>query len=572
MTERTWGARPLQDGRWGFDIWAPAAKTVSLVLDGQERAMTGTDGWWSVQTSAAPGLAYSFRIDGTDRPDPAARAQVNGVDGPSLTVDAGGFDWRGDGAGDWAGRPFDEAVILEIHVGSFTPEGTFAAAAQRLPELASLGITMIELMPVSQFQGRWGWGYDGVLIRAPHPAYGTPDDMRAFVRAAQEQGIAVILDLVMNHFGPFGNYIPSYAPDFYSSVPTPWGDGIAFERVEVRGFFRQAALGWLDEYRLDGFRLDAVHQIRDGSEQHFMHELLHAIHAADRGRPIHLICEDERNLPDLRDAGYDAEWNDDWHNVLHVALTGETQGYYERYGDDPFADLAHTMARGQADEGQDKGDHGARGAPAGHLPWTAFINSNHTHDQIGNRPHGDRLLSLVGDDTGRVIHAALLLMPFTPMLFQGEEIGSTAPFPFFCDPPDDRMRDAVRKGRRKELGALGYDLSDMPDPCGPTAMDMACPYPAPDPDRAARWAALTRDLLTLRRGRIVPLLRTGDTGPGEVSRPCAKAFRARWGFAGGAIEMDLALGSPVGEALDRADFTLGNTATDPFAISVRITA
>ena len=568
MTERTWGAQPLGNGRWGFGIWAPAAGSVALVLDGRETPMAGADGWWSVQTDAAPGLEYMFRIDGTDRPDPASRAQAGGVDGPSVTVDAQGFDW---GAG-WSGRPFDEAVILEIHVGSFTPEGTLAAAARRLPELAALGITMIELMPVSQFHGRWGWGYDGVLTRAPHPAYGSPDDMRAFVRAAQENGLCVVLDLVMNHFGPFGNYIPSYAPDFYSRVPTPWGDGIAFERAQVRDFFRQAALGWLDEYRLDGFRLDAVHQIRDGSEQHFMHELLHDIHAADRGRPIHLICEDERNLPDLRDAGYDAEWNDDWHNVLHVALTGERQGYYERHADDPFADLAHAMARGQADEGQHKGDHGARGAPAAHLPWTAFVNSNHTHDQIGNRPHGDRLLTLVGDDVGRVIHAALLLMPFTPMLFQGEEIGSTAPFPFFCDPPDDAMRDAVRKGRRKELGALGYDLSDMPDPCGPTAMDMACPYPPADAGRAESWRALTGDLLALRRARVVPLVRSGDTGAGEVSRPSPRAFRARWGFVGGAIEMDLALGTPVGEALDNADFTLGDTRTDPFAIAVRITA
>ncbi|MBU2961058.1 malto-oligosyltrehalose trehalohydrolase [Citreicella sp. C3M06] len=568
MSERIWGAAPLNDTCWRFGLWAPAARKVALVLDGDELAMHGHDGWWQIDTGAAPGLPYSFRIDGTDRPDPASRAQVDTVDGPSLTVDPRGFDWGAT----WQGRAFEEAVILEIHVGSFTPEGTFAAAAQRLPGLAALGITMIELMPVSQFHGRWGWGYDGVLNRAPHPAYGTPDEMRAFVRAAQEQGICVILDLVMNHFGPFGNYLPGYAPGFYTDIPTPWGDGIDFERPEVRDFFRQSALGWLEDYRLDGFRLDAVHQIRDGSEQHFMHEMLHEIHAAAWGRPIHLICEDERNLPDLREAGYDAEWNDDWHNVLHVALTGETQGYYKRHGDDPFADLAHALAHGQADEGQPKGAHGARGAPAAHLPWSAFINSNHTHDQIGNRPHGDRLLTLVGDDVGRVIHAALLLMPFTPMLFQGEEEGSEAPFPFFVDPPDDRMRRAVRKGRRKELGALGYDLSKMPDPCGPNAMDMACPYPSPDPARAEAWRALTGELLALRAARITPLLRSGDTGPGEVSRPTPKAFRVRWGFTGGAIEMALCLGTPVGEQLDSADFTLGNTASDAFAIAVRITS
>lgn len=569
MSLPVWGATPLEQGRWHFGLWAPAATEVALVLDGRVQPMQpGPDGRWSLETEAGPDMPYVFRVDGQDRPDPASRRQVDTVHGASLTVDPARFDWGRP----WAGRPLEEAVIFELHIGSFTREGTFAAAQRRLPELAALGITALDVMPVSQFEGARGWGYDGVLNRAPHPAYGTPDEMRAFVRAAQEQGIMVLLDLVMNHFGPFGNYLPSYAPQFYTDTPTPWGDGIDFHRPEVRAFFLESALGWIEDYRLDGFRLDAVHQIRDESERHFMLELRDTLRARDRGRPIHLVCEDERNLPHLREQGFDAEWNDDWHNALHVALTGETQGYYERFADDPFGHLAHALAHGQVDEGQDIPGHGPRGAPASHLPWTAFVNSNHTHDQIGNRPNGERLLTLVGEETGRVIHAALLLMPFLPMLFMGEEEGSEAPFPFFCDPPDEDGREAVRKGRAGELGRLDYDVSRMPDPTGPRAMDLACPYPAPDAERAARWWLLTKELLALRRARIVPLLRSGDTGPGQVTRHGDKAFHVRWPFEGGEIEMLLALGAPASGAapVDDPDFALGDPLADPFAIAVRI--
>lgn len=565
----TWGAQPLGDGLWRFAIWAPAARRVALLLDGREIAMEGAPGGaWQCRVPARAGMSYLFRIDGRDLPDPAARAQLGGVEGPSVTVDPGGFDWGAD----WQGRPLEEAVIFELHVGTFTPEGTFAAAARRLADLAALGITAVELMPVSQFAGRRGWGYDGVLIRAPHPAYGTPDETRAFVAEAQRHGIMVLLDLVMNHFGPFGNFLPGYAPEFFTDRPTPWGDGIDFNRPEVQAFFREAAIGWLREYRLDGFRFDAVHEIRDGQDQRFMRELAAAIHALDLGRPVHLICEDERNLPHLREAGFDAEWNDDWHNAMHVALTGETQGYYSRFARDPFGDLARALARGQVDEGQPHPEQ-ARGAEAAHLPWTAFVNANQTHDQIGNRALGERLITLIGDAPARVLHAALLCMPFLPMLFMGEEEGSEAPFLFFCDPPDEAGRAAVRKGRGAELMRIGYDLAGMPDPTGVEAMEVSRPYAPGDPERAGAWRDLTREVLDLRARRIVPLLKSGKTGLGEVTRHGPRAFAVRWPFEPGEIRMLLSLGAPAtgAVALAQPDFRLGDPARDAFGLEVEIT-
>lgn len=571
-----WGATPRRDAPgaaiWDFAIWAPTATDAEVVLNGTRHAMTPAgDGVWRAGLPAAPDQPYLFRIDGTDYPDPAARRQAGDVHGPSLTHDPAGFDWEVDGSGPWRGRPFEEAVILEIHIGTFTAEGTFAAAARRLPDLAALGITAVEVMPVSQFHGAHGWGYDGVLLRAPHPAYGTPDEMRTFIRAAQAQGIMVILDLVLNHFGPVGNYLSAYAPEVFGGAPSPWGEGIDYTRPQVRALMRDTALGWIDEYRLDGLRLDAVHAIRDPSTPHFLIELLAAVRAIDRGRPIHLILEDERNHPDLREAGYDAAWNDDWHNALHTALTGETQGYYATFAADPFGDLAHAMANGQVEEGQRRRDRpDRRGAPAAHLAWSAFVNANLTHDQAGNRPAGERLLPLIGDAAGEVVHALLLLMPFTPMLFMGEEVGATAPFPFFADPPPDNV-EALRQGRATELRGLGYDTRGMIDPAGRDTPALCHPYGG-DPAREERWRALTREVLGLRRTRILPLIRSGKTGPGQVTRPGPRAFHASWPFADGTLEIVTSLGAPAPKAprLDAALYTQGDPRSTPFAIEMRI--
>lgn len=568
MTEASWGAVPTgAGGLWRFGLWAPSATTVSLVLDGATHAMSRDDtGFWHVERPARDGLPYLFRIDAEDYPDPMSCRQSDGPQSPSLTVDARGFDWGPR----WAGRPIEEAVIFELHVGAFTPEGTFDAAAARLPDLAALGVTVIELMPLSQFWGAQGWGYDGVLIRAPHPAYGSPDALRSLIQKAQGLGMAVILDLVMNHFGPFGNMLPAWCPEFFSDTPTPWGGGIAFDKPQVQAFFIEAALGWLRDYRLDGFRFDAVHQIRDGRDQLVLREVARALRAAAPDRPLLLITEDERNLPHLRETGFDAEWNDDWHNALHVALTGETQGYYRRFADDPFGHLATAMARGQVDEGQPSPE-GPRGGPAAHLPWTAFVNANLTHDQAGNRAQGERLIALIGEEPARVVHAALLLMPFVPMLFMGEEEGSTAPFHFFCDPPDEEGREAVRKGRRRELQGIGYDTAGMPDPCAPFALAASRPYPAPDAARAADWRALTQRVIALRIGQVVPLLRSGKTGEGRVHRPAPRAFDVMWPFEAGTLRMRLALGDPVGGTpLATPFFALGAPDRDAYALEVEI--
>lgn len=563
-----WGAHPGTGGSWDFAIWAPAAERAELMLDGTAHDMAPVgNGGWQASIPARDGLSYTFRLDGTDYPDPAARLQQGDVHGPSLTHDPEAYDWGAP----WHGRPWDEAVILEIHIGTFTPEGTFAAAAERLPELADLGITGIEIMPVSHFHGAYGWGYDGVLLRAPHPAYGSPDEMRAFIRAAQSNGIVVILDLVLNHFGPFGNYLHSYAPEAFGGEATPWGDAIDFTRPELRALLRDTATGWIDEYRLDGLRLDAVHAIRDPSEPHSLIELLQTIRAKERERPIHLILEDERNLPDLREAGYDAQWNDDWHNALHVALTGETQGYYKAHAADPFGDLARAMTLGQVEEGQTRADGTkARGAPAAHLPWSAFVNANLTHDQAGNRPKGERLLSLIGDEAGAVTHALLLLMPFTPMLFMGEEVGSTAPFPFFADPPKHAVA-ALREGRTKELQGLGYDTSAMIDPASPDTPRLCYPY-GDTRRRTREWLRLTRELLSLRRRHLLPLLRSGKRGPGEVTRHGLKAFHARWPFGAGTLDILVSLGAPASNAArrDTVLFSMGDPRRDAFAIDVRI--
>lgn len=568
MTAPLWGALPSEGGEWRFGLWAPSAADVALRLDRTLHPMTrGSDGAWQITCPARANLPYMFRVDGTDYPDPASRLQLDGPEGPSLTVDPSQFDWGSH----WQGRPFEEAVIFELHIGTFTTEGTFEAATHRLADLAAMGVTVIELMPVSQFSGARGWGYDGVLIRAPQPDYGSPDAMRTFVRTAQQLGMAVLLDLVMNHFGPFGNLLPAYVPEMFSDRATPWGAAIDFARPQVQAFFHEAAMGWLHDYRLDGFRFDAVHQIRDGRNQQVMRDLARDLRASAPDRPLHLICEDERNLPSLRENGYDAEWNDDWHNALHVALTGERQGYYSRFANAPFDHLARAMARAQVDEGQPSPEE-PRGAPSAHLPWTAFINSNLTHDQVGNRAHGERLISLVGETPARVIHAALLLMPFAPMLFMGEEEGSTAPFHFFCDPPDDDSCEAVRKGRRAELAGIGYEVDGMLDPCGEAAFAVSRPYPAEDPDRATAWRDLTRRLIDLRMAHIVPLLRSGKIGDGTVSRPTARSFDAAWRFEGGTLRVRLALGTPLGAVEGTPIFTMGDLARDAFALHVEITS
>ncbi|CAM5404301.1 malto-oligosyltrehalose trehalohydrolase [Frigidibacter albus] len=552
---------PLGDGRWRFGLWAPSAGAVAVRVGETDTPLQrGPDGFWRGASAAETGAEYGFVIDGAFRPDPAARAQVRDVHGPSLLVDPRGFRWQQP----WAGRPWEEAVIYELHIGTFTAEGTFAAAAARLPDLARLGITAIEILPVGQFSGRHGWGYDGVLPYAPHRDYGSPDDLKALVAAAQDLGIMVLLDAVYNHFGPDGAYLHAYAPEFFDKQRhTPWGAGIDYADPPVRTFFIENALYWLTEYRLDGLRLDATDQIEDPSDPELLVELAQRVRAAGFDRPIHLTTEDNRNITRLHEpeAGlYTAEWNDDYHHAIHCLLTGEDEAYYAPYAVDPMADLCVALDCGFVEQGQPRpGTDKLRGEPSGHLPWPSFINFNQNHDQTGNRALGERLAALVEDAPLQVAHALLLCAPFTPLLFMGEEEGSRAPFLFFADFTGD-LAAALHEGRAREFAGFRGFAERAPDPLDPATRDASRPFAESGTPRAAAWRALTARLLAFRTGRVVPLLKSGRAGDPVVTRSGERALRAEWPFAAGRLIVAARFGPDAGmEAQARApDLAFGS--------------
>lgn len=562
-----WGAHPADDGTWHFGLWAPDARQAQVELDGTRLpAQPGAEGWWHLSAPAEAGQHYMWVLDGTAYPDPAARAQDGDVHAASVLVDPA-YDWQTP----WRGRPIHEAVIYELHVGTFTQAGTFAAAAQELARLQALGVTLIELMPVAQFEGNRGWGYDGVLAYAPHPAYGSPDDMRAFVDAAHAHGIGVLLDVVYNHFGPSGNYLGAWCPSFFHPErASPWGAGIAFEAPAVRAYFIANALHWLDEYRLDGLRLDAVHAIEDHSATHFLDELGEQVRACDYGRPIHLVTEDERNLARYftPDAPYDGTWNDDWHHAVHCLLTGEDESYYAPFAHDPVGDIATALADGYVEQGQRRvnGDEHPRGEPSTHLPCTAFVNFLGNHDQVGNRARGERLHQL-GDDghAYRVMTALTLLAPFTPMLFMGDEFLTTAPFQFFVDFTGD-LAEAVRKGRAQEFARFSSFGGEVPDPVSArTFRDSRIGKPETESQRD--HMQFVTGLLKLRARHVSPLL--GRTPCPEVTVDRRDdLIDARWSFAPGAIHMRGAFGPNAAFAPHADPALLLVDASSPFALSV----
>jgi malto-oligosyltrehalose trehalohydrolase len=437
-----------------------------------------------------------------------------------------------------------------MHVGTFTTAGTFAAAADRLPHLEELGVTAVEIMPVAQFPGSRGWGYDGVLLYAPHQAYGSPDEMRAFVDAAHELGLMVLLDVVYSHFGPEGNYLPRLAPAFFHrDRSTPWGSAIAYERRPVRQFFIDNALYWLEDFRLDGLRLDATDQIRDaGSDPEFLVEIAVAIRERLPGRQVHLTTEDNRNVTYLHEREADgsvgrftAEWNDDFHNAAHVIATGETDGYYEDYARNTSHLLARALAEGFAFQGEASQHLGLpRGQRSGHLPPAAFIDFLQNHDQIGNRAFGERLTLLAHERTRRVLSAILLLSPHIPLLFMGEEWGETRPFYFFTDFGSE-LADAVREGRRKEFARFPAfssreGRSRIPDPNeSETFHASRIDWNAAAASQGSAWLDYMRSLLELRRRHVVPLLRGsgGDCGR-HADGP---AIAVDWDLAGGRLQL-----------------------------------
>jgi len=563
---RFWGVTRTGDV-WTARLWAPGAKAVEIELGGRRLPLTPCGGGrCEASVKAEPGTPYRFVVDGRALADPAARAQQGGLDGPSVLTDLSGFDWQHAPPE----RPWAEAVICEIHVGTFTQEGTFAAAAERLEDLAALGITGVELMPLGQFPGRRGWGYDVALPFAPHAAYGSPEDLCRLIDRAHGLDLMVLVDVVYNHFGPEGVGLHAIAPDFFDPArDTPWGPAIDFGHPAVRDFFVSNALMWLTEYRVDGFRFDAVHQIRDESDPHILVEIAEALREA-AGRPVHLVAEDERNDPALREAGaIDAEWNDDYHHAIHCALTGESDGYYKSFAEDPVSDLVLALRHGQVERGQPRaGLDAPRGKPSDHLPLSAFVNSNQTHDQIGNRAFGERLVTLAGDDAMRPVHAMLLCLPFVPMLFMGEERGETRPFLFFADPGPD-LRQAYRDGRRAEFAAFAAHAgADVPDPVNPASFEASCLGWAGDA-RAQGWCDLTRRCLVFRAAHVVPRLASGLTAPPDAHRTGPRSVAAEWRFRAGGLRIAVNLGQIAETPPDWApDLAEGDIARDAHAFAV----
>ncbi|WP_413194425.1 malto-oligosyltrehalose trehalohydrolase [Pararobbsia alpina] len=466
------GAQPLGNNETCFRFWAPSRNSVELVVDGLAPiAMSPTvEGWFEATAKCGPGARYRYRFDdGLEVPDPASRFQPDDVHGPSMVIDPSAYRWSNT---DWRGRPWTETVLYEVHVGAM---GGYRGVSARLPELAAIGVTAIELMPLSDFSGRHNWGYDGVLPFAPDSAYGTPDELKALIDAAHGFGLQVFVDVVYNHFGPDGNYLLSYAaPFFKEGTHTPWGPAIDFDHAETGQFFIENALYWIHEYRIDGLRFDAVHAI--GNTQWLKDMAEHVRRSAEYDRHVHLVLENEANEASLmtRTRGhvchFDAQWNDDVHNTLHVMLTGETESYYGAYAQAPARKLARALAEGFVYQGEPSPIHDdrPRGEPSAELPPTAFVFFLQNHDQIGNRAMGERLTLLAHHDALRAAIALMLLSPQIPLLFMGEEAGSTQPFLFFTDYEGD-LANAVREGRRKEFAKFSafsdpQRRADIPDP------------------------------------------------------------------------------------------------------------
>jgi maltooligosyltrehalose trehalohydrolase len=554
------GAELQEDGA-RFRLWAPAARKVELRLEpggapGDVELAAEGGGWFGARVEAArAGSRYRFRIDGDLLvPDPASRYQPEGVHGPSELIDPAAFRWTD---ADWTGRPFEEAVLYELHVGAFTPEGGFEGVAARLDHLAALGVTALELMPVADFAGSRGWGYDGVLPFAPARCYGQPGDLKRLVQEAHHRGLMVLLDVVYNHFGPEGNHLHRYAPDFFTRRHrTDWGDAIDFGAPTVRSFFLENALYWLEEFHFDGLRLDAVHAIRDESEPPFLEELAREVRRRLVGRTVHLVLENDRNEARWLGRGaeggaglYDAQWNDDLHHAFHVLLTGERDGYYRDYAERPVRQLGRCLAEGFAYQGDPSPYRGGqlRGEPSGELPPTAFVGFLQNHDQVGNRALGERLSQLADADALEAATSILLLAPSVPLLFMGEEWGCEQPFPFFCDFHGD-LADAVREGRRREFARFAAFGSAearerIPDPNARATFAAAVLRWEALGDAPARARlSLHRELLDLRRREIAPRLAGARAGAyGEIG---PAGLRVRWALGDGArLELVAQLGA-----------------------------
>ncbi|MEO5881010.1 MAG: malto-oligosyltrehalose trehalohydrolase [Caldimonas sp.] len=557
--EMPFGAAVEPAGGARFALWAPGVARVDLELLESAPAAAATPsllpmerdatGWHTLHVAdARAGDRYRFRLpDGLAVPDPASRSNPDDAHAASELVDPAAYRWRDAG---WRGRPWTEAVIYELHVGTFTAEGSFAAAAERLKDLADLGVTAIELMPLADFPGRRNWGYDGVLPFAPDASYGTPDELKALVDASHALGLMVLIDVVYNHFGPDGNYLHAWCPEFFNPAhPTPWGAAIDFDGAKartVREFFIHNALYWIEEFHADGLRMDAIHAIHDDSPTHIVREICAALRdGPGRERHVHVVVENDANEASLLgrdDAGVPhaaaAQWNDDFHHAAHVLLTGETNGYYADFAAEPLARLGRALAEGFVYQGEGSAfrDGAARGEPSAALPPSAFVSSLQTHDQVGNRAFGERIGMLADPALLDAAYACLLLAPHVPMLFMGEEFEASTPFSYFCD-FDGELAGAVTRGRRAEFARF------------PAFADPLLRERIPDPNDAATFAASTllwsereqaphrrrlaqvRELLALRRSCLVPRL-NGTMRGGRFAVDGA-LLRVRWTLGDG---------------------------------------
>lgn len=546
----------LGNGQTRFSLWAPSARSIELLLQNNDSVPLerGSDGTFVVEVEASAGTRYKFRVATVDGeeievPDPASRFQPDDVHGESEIVDVEDFDRPDSG---WTGRPWHETVIYELHVGTFTPEGTYGAAAGKLGHLAELGVTAVELMPLSDFPGSRNWGYDGVLPYAPDSSYGRPEDLRSFIAAAHDRNIQVFLDVVYNHFGPDGNYLLAYAPEFFTDRhETPWGAAMNVDGENsgyVREFFIRNALYWLSDYGMDGLRLDAVHAIVDDSPEHLLTELARRVQEGPGAeRHVHLLLENEENQSSrlvgggAPDSVYTAQWNDDIHHALHVAATGEDSSYYGDFADAPVARLGRCLTEGftfQGDVSRHRGNE--RGEPSGHLSPLRFVSLLQNHDQIGNRAFGDRISDTVSPEAVRAVAAIYLLSPQIPMIFMGEEWAASTPFRFFCDFDGDLAR-LVTEGRRKEFEKFP-EFSDeatrerIPDPSSEeTFLDSKLIWDERGDQDHAETLDFYTETLAVRHAEIIPRLH-GIEGEKAQSRLVGeRGLRVQWPLADGSL-------------------------------------
>lgn len=549
MKYRKWGVQFDAAGDARFRIWAPGSDAPRLVINGAEYEMRSEgNGWYeAVAADVSGGATYHFVLpDGREIPDPASHWQGGGLDGPSTIIDHD-FAWQHE---NWTGRPWHEAVIYEVHIGTFTEEGTFRAAEKKLERLAELGITVIEVMPLASFQGDRGWGYDGVLQFAPQRDYGSPDHLKAFIDAAHGLGMMVLLDVVYNHFGPEGNFLQTYAPDFFQKNETPWGPAPDLDSVDVRSYFLQNALYWLQTYRFDGLRIDAAdHLAGGGGEVDFLTELAQTIRHKVTGRHVYLVIEDARNtakpMTPEEDAPplVDAQWNDDFHHVVHVMTTGEDGGLYQDFVSDPESLLRRSLATGFVYQGDPRPsrDFEGSGERSDHLSPQTFVNFLHNHDQAGNRLCGERLRALLEPALFDILECILLLSPQTPLMFMGDDHASTQPFYFFSDHPQDD-REAAIKGRLRQAemfqGALPENARDLvQDPNDVrTRLLSTLNWRQADEEGGRRASEILAGLLAKRRQYVWPLL-ASEFGGGTALGSPARTLAIDWAFAAGRLQL-----------------------------------